>query len=158
MEKDCFSGHTKRYNRGNGACAGWGGWFSNFLTEISSHGFYIVANGGPSATSILSFTKGTDLPDAVDWVHKVAGTGEFTNMDKDRIAVAGQSCGGIQAYTASLDPRIKVTGIFNSGLINEANKKYFPKLHAPVGYFLGGPTDIAYVNVSSECILELQFD
>jgi hypothetical protein len=68
-------------------------------------------------------------------------------MDKTRIAVAGQSCGGIQAYTASLDPRIKATAIFNSGLINEVNKKYFPKLHAPVGYFLGGPTDIAYANV-----------
>jgi dienelactone hydrolase len=93
----------------------------------------------------------------VDWVHKVAGTGEFANMDKDRIAVAGQSCGGVQAYTASLDPRIKVTGIFNSGLINAANKKYFPKLHAPVGYFLGGPTDIAYENVSSESLLLLQF-
>jgi dienelactone hydrolase len=68
-------------------------------------------------------------------------------MDKTRIAVAGQSCGGIQAYTASLDPRIKATAIFNSGLINEVNKKHFPKLHAPVGYFLGGPTDIAYANV-----------
>lgn len=70
-------------------------------------------------------------------------------MDKTRIAVAGQSCGGIQAYTASLDPRVKATAIFNSGLINTANKKHFPKLHAPVGYFLGGPTDIAYANVSS---------
>lgn len=26
---------------GNGACAGWGGWFSNFLNEIASNGFYV---------------------------------------------------------------------------------------------------------------------
>lgn len=68
-------------------------------------------------------------------------------MDKTRIAVAGQSCGGVYAYTASLDLRIKATAIFNSVLINEANKKHFPKLHAPVGYFLAGPIDIAWANV-----------
>lgn len=107
----------------------------------------IVANGAPTASSVFNFSKGTDLPDAIDWIHKVAGTEQYPNMDKSRIAVAGQSCGGIQAYTASLDPRIKATAIFNSGLINEVNRKHFPKLHAPVGYFLGGPTDIAYANV-----------
>lgn len=150
---------------GNGACAGWGGWFSNFLNEIASHGFYvsmspvltlarecsfsvqIVANGAPTASSIFNFSKGTDLPDAIDWVYKVAGTKEHPHMDKTRIAVAGQSCGAIQAYTASLDPHINATAIFNSGLVNEVNKKHFDKLHAPVGFFLGGPTDIAYTNV-----------
>jgi hypothetical protein len=50
-------------------------------------------------------------------------------------------------YSASLDKRVTLTGIFNSGLINEENTKRFAQLHAPVGFFLGGPSDIAYKNV-----------
>jgi hypothetical protein len=134
---------------GNGACAGWGGWFSKFLSEIASHGFLIIANGDPGASSLLTQTKGTDIPDAIEWVYKNAGKGQYANVDKSRLAVAGQSCGGVQAMSASLDPRVTLTGIFNSGLINAGNTKLFDRLHAPIGFFLGGPTDIAYENVSS---------
>jgi hypothetical protein len=52
-----------------------------------------------------------------------------------------------QRYSASLDKRVTLTGIFNSGLINADNTKRFAQLHAPVGFFLGGPSDIAYANV-----------
>jgi hypothetical protein len=44
---------------------------------------------------------------------------------------------------------VTLTGIFNSGLINAENTKRFAQLHAPVGFFLGGPSDIAYANVST---------
>jgi len=128
---------------GNGACAGNGAWFSKFLNEIASHGFFIIANGAPGGTA---GTKANDLPDAIDWVHKHAGQGDYKAVDKSRIAAAGQSCGGIQAFSASLDKRVTLTGIFNSGLINAGNTKKFAELHAPVGFFLGGPDDIAYAN------------
>jgi hypothetical protein len=49
--------------------------------------------------------------------------------------------------SASLDPRVTLTGIFNSGLVNANNSYLFEKLHAPIGFFLSGPTDIAYENV-----------
>ena len=73
------------------------------------------------------------MPDAIDWVYKNAGQGQFANVDKSRLAAAGQSCGGVQAFSASLDKRVSVTGIFNSGLLNEANTKLFNDLHGPVG-------------------------
>ncbi|KAF2395716.1 hypothetical protein EJ06DRAFT_540240 [Trichodelitschia bisporula] len=130
---------------GNGACSGNGQWFSKFLTEIASHGFVVIANGDPNG-SLLSGTTAKDIPDAIEWVYQNAGTGNWTHLDKTRLAAAGQSCGGIQAYSASVDPRIKLTGIFNSGLIIAENQKYFDRLHAPVGYFLGGESDIAYLN------------
>jgi hypothetical protein len=136
---------------GNGACSGWGGWFAKFLDEIASHGFIVIANGAPDGdliSGMVSGSKGTDLVDALDWIDKNAGSAEWAHLDKTKIAAAGQSCGGVQAYSASLDPRVKVTGIFNSGLINAGNTKLFEKLHGPVGFFLGGPTDIAYDNVS----------
>jgi hypothetical protein len=133
---------------GNGACSGDGTGFSKFLTEIASHGYYIIANGKPGA-GMASTTKASDLPDAIDWVYANAGKGALATVDRTRLAAAGQSCGGIQAYSASLDPRVTLTGIFNSGLISQGNTKLFEKLHAPIGYFLGGPTDIAYLNVRS---------
>jgi hypothetical protein len=130
---------------GNGACSGNGAWFSKFLNEIASHGFFIIANGAPSG-GLASQSKANDLPDAIDWVSKNGGTGKYAHVDKTKIAAAGQSCGGIQAYSASLDPRVSLTGIFNSGLISAGNTPKFEELHGPVGYFLGGPSDIAYEN------------
>jgi hypothetical protein len=133
---------------GNGACSGNGAWFSKFLNEIASHGFFIIANGDPNG-SLPAGSTAKDLPDAIDWVYKNAGQGKYASVDKTKLAAAGQSCGGIQAFSASLDKRVTLTGIFNSGLLNEANTKYFADLHAPVGFFLGGSTDIAYKNVST---------
>jgi hypothetical protein len=138
---------------GNGACSGWGGWFAKFLNEIASHGFVVIAHGVPEGNLITGMgagSKGTDLVDAIDWVEKNSESPQWAHLDKTKIAAAGQSCGGIQAYSASLDPRVKLTGIFNSGLISAGNTKLFSQLHGPVGFFLGGPTDIAYENVSSE--------
>jgi hypothetical protein len=132
---------------GNGACSGDGLGFSKFLTEIASHGYFIIANGKPGA-AMGSTTSAKDLPDAIDWVYANAGKGPYATVDKTRLAAAGQSCGGIQAYSASLDSRVTLTGIFNSGLISQGNTVLFEKLHAPIGWFLGGPTDIAYENVS----------
>jgi hypothetical protein len=132
---------------GNGGCSGDGLGFSKFLTEIASHGYFIIANGKPGA-GMASATKANDLPDAIDWVYANAGKGAYATVDKTRLAAAGQSCGGIQAYSASLDSRVTLTGIFNSGLISQGNSMLFDKLNAPIGWFLGGPTDIAYENVS----------
>jgi hypothetical protein len=84
---------------GNGACSGNGVWFSKFLAEISSHGFLIIANGSPDGSSSSS-TKATDLPEAIEWIYKNAGTGAYANVDKTRLAAAGQSCGGIQVILA----------------------------------------------------------
>jgi len=138
---------------GNGGCRGYGGWFSKFLIEIDSHRYFVIANGVPQLSGIFSYTKHTDIPDAIDWVHRNAGQGEWKHLDKSRLAVAGQSCGGLQAYSASLDEMVTLTAIFNSGLIHVDNTKYFDRLHAPVGFFCGGVTDIAYGNVRSLIVL-----
>jgi len=38
------------------------------------------------------------MEEAFAWIEKNAGTGKYINVDKTRVAVAGQSCGGIEAY------------------------------------------------------------
>jgi hypothetical protein len=43
--------------------------------------------------------------EAIAWVMKNAGQGKYAKVDKDRMAVAGQSCGGIEAYVLPMLPR-----------------------------------------------------
>jgi hypothetical protein len=103
----------------------------------------VIANGEPKGKGKSANTK---LGVALDWVTKNAGGGTYAHVDKTRIAAAGQSCGGLQAYTVSVDKRITLTGIFDSG--NLMGNFKVSSLHAPVGYFLGGTSDMAYRAVS----------
>lgn len=74
---------------------------------------------------------------------------KYGKVDASRLVVAGQSCGGLEAYSASYqDPRVKLTILFNSGIIDTSKTPLLADLTAPVAYFLGGPTDVAYPNVS----------
>jgi hypothetical protein len=134
---------------GNGGCTNGGTGFQNFLREIASHGFIVAANGagGPPG---LGQTKMTAMTESLDWIMKGAGGGKFGEVDTTKIATAGQSCGGLEALSAAYhDDRVKTTMVMNSGVMS-ADKKYLLKeLKYPVAYFIGGPTDIAYLNVSS---------
>jgi dienelactone hydrolase len=96
---------------GNGMCSDQGLGFRNFLTEIASHSYYIIANGRPEGTGQSSNEK---MVNALNWIDKNAGIGALASVDKSRIGAAGQSCGGWQAYAVSTDKRIGLTGIFDS--------------------------------------------
>jgi hypothetical protein len=52
--------------------------------------------------------------DSIDWVEQNAGKGEWAHLDATRLAVAGQSCGGAEAYRVVAGPMVTNTGIFNS--------------------------------------------
>jgi hypothetical protein len=127
--------------------------FQAFLTEIASHGIIIFANGSPTGgdnpngIAETSNPNGAQLKSSIDFAIKNAGSGKYSNVDATRIAAAGQSCGGMQAYTQYNDPRVSAIGIFNSGFTDAKNTT--PSLITkPIFYFLGGSTDIAYTNVS----------
>ena len=79
------------------------------------------------------------------------------------VAVMGQSCGGLQAIAVGGDRRIKTVVIWNSGVFNSASgapagmptlsgatKASLAKIHAPMAYFIGGPTDIAFANAEDD--------
>jgi hypothetical protein len=166
---------------GNGGCSNAGLAFQTFLTQIASHGFMIIVSGpkdaplpdfsrmpppgppgaapsGPPAGLPMPMTKDADLLTAVDWAIKETGRKDspyFGKLDPDKVAVMGQSCGGLQATAVSGDPRVKTTVIWNSGTfppggmpmnMSGATKDSIKTFHAPVAYFLGGSTDIAYPN------------
>ncbi|RDW64348.1 uncharacterized protein DSM5745_09759 [Aspergillus mulundensis] len=109
---------------GNGGCDPWhyvlnifhstpkiGLKFRNFLGEITSWGSLAIATGAaftdPETYVDSSNSSGqatgqnpAALTEAIDWVYENAGKGDWTHIDKTRIGVWGQSCGGLEAYTA----------------------------------------------------------
>ena len=69
--------------------------------------------------------------------------------------MSGHSCGGLQAILSAEDPRVDTAVIMNSGIYNDEGpgrsgmvikKAHLEKLHAPMLYILGGPSDMAYAN------------
>ena len=119
---------------------------SNFLREIASHGFLAIANGGPNGSGS---TTSQMLTQSIDWAvaeNSRQGSKYYGKLDTSKIAVAGFSCGGLEAYAVSNDPRITTTAIFSSGLLNDADDYQLRRLTKPIAYFVGGPSDIAYPN------------
>lgn len=110
---------------GNGACRNASYEVRNFLTEVASHGFLVVATGPAIPTIaggsyVTGPTKSSQLLDAVDWAtaeNARQGSELYGKVDTSKVAVMGHSCGGLQAMEVSTDPRITTTVMLNSGII-----------------------------------------
>ncbi|MGW6128608.1 cellulose binding domain-containing protein [Cellulomonas sp. NPDC055163] len=134
----------------NGACSADGTSAQNFLREIASHGFLVISNGNPggggSSTSAW-------LAQSIDWAvaeNSRPGSALYNRLDTSEIGAAGFSCGGVEAYAVSRDPRVTTTGIFSSGLLNDADDYQLRRLDHPIAYIIGGPSDIAYPNAMDD--------
>ncbi|KAK5659963.1 hypothetical protein OQA88_13428 [Cercophora sp. LCS_1] len=126
---------------GVGGCSDSGTNTAEFHQDLASYGFLVIVNNGPTARTQ---TQATSLTTAANWAEKAAGTGKYANVDKSRIAVGGWSCGGLQAYTVSSDPRWATIGIFSSGQLDASQSvPVASKITKPIFYFLGGNGDPA---------------
>ncbi|WP_406075982.1 cellulose binding domain-containing protein [Micromonospora sp. NBC_01638] len=135
---------------GNGGCSANGLSQGNFLREIASHGFLAVANGAPNGSGS---TTSQMLTQSIDWAvaeNSRQGSKYYDKLDTTKVAVAGFSCGGLEAYAVSNDPRVTTTGIFSSGLLNDADDYQLRRLIKPIAYFIGGSSDIAYPNAMDD--------
>jgi dienelactone hydrolase len=108
-------------------------------------------------------TTTAQLIEAIDWAigeNSRQGSKYYGKLDTAKIAVAGMSCGGVQAIEASVDPRVKTTIVANSGLMAvpttmSGSGRPIPKeslslMHAPVLYLSGDESDIAYANANDD--------
>jgi hypothetical protein len=107
----------------NGGCRNTSGEFRNFLSEIASHGYLVVAIGPAGTTLVggsegrLGVTKPSQLVDGINWVlqeNERKDSAYYQKLDAKKIAFSGQSCGGVQALDASADPRVTTTIVLNS--------------------------------------------
>ncbi len=157
---------------GNGGCTDDGAAERLFLEEIASHGYLVLAPGtiqsGPGAPPAPAPGPqppgGLSVRTTTDQVHQgldqaLAANGApgpwHDRLDLNRVAVAGYSCGGLQALAIAEDPRIRAVVITHSGIFKEGgnpikgmqiDKAALERIHTPVLYVLGGKTDIAYPN------------
>jgi len=156
---------------GNGACARNGSAFATFLTQIASHGYVAISIGpkdaggqAPGAPAAARTNDDAMLIQAIDWAIKENGdrASRFYNkIDASKIAVMGQSCGGLQALAVSHDRRVTTTVVMNSGALppnsnspaigqTAGNKESLTRLHGPTAYIIGGPSDVAYPNAEDD--------
>ncbi len=140
----------------NGGCMRNGLMFDEFLAEIASHGFLIVADGKPNGTGMrtgsLTYPDGTALIEALDYAfdqNELACSPFYQKLDTGHVAAMGQSCGGLMTYGASADPRLTTIVIWNSGLFSRIQEIY-NGLHVPMAFFIGGPSDVAYPNAAAD--------
>jgi hypothetical protein len=160
---------------GNGACVDDGTAHRLHLAQIASYGYLVIAVGawrsGPGATEPRAAqaaasagglppaaTSAADVRAGIDWAIAEtarAGSKYRGRVATDAVAVAGHSCGGLQALEIAADPRIRTVLVHNSGVFNDgaspipgvsATKAMLDRIHTPIIYILGGPTDIAYAN------------
>ncbi|GLS99200.1 hypothetical protein GCM10007897_05790 [Sphingobium jiangsuense] len=155
---------------GNGGCRNNGASARTHLLEIASYGYLVIAPGGnytgTGAVAPPPLAPGAKQPkttvdqvvQGLDWAlaeNRRKGSPYQGRIDEKAIAVAGHSCGGLQALKISEDPRIATTIVHNSGIFANnprpveglyIDKGQLKKLHAPILYIMGGPTDVAYPN------------
>jgi hypothetical protein len=123
---------------GNGGCRNTSGEVRNFLSDIASQGFLILAIGPAANAAVMgsedrtNMTASSQLLDGVNWAiaeNSRAGSAYFNKIDVSKIAVMGKSCGAQQAIEVSGDPRITATVALNQG-INLSRLKVGVRLQA----------------------------
>jgi hypothetical protein len=159
---------------GNGGCVNIGTAFQILLGELASHGYIVTAPGliptpqpasaPPQPRGPMTQSKPGQMKTAIDWAEREAhrpGSFYESRLDTSRIAVAGQSCGGLEAIAAGGDSRVDTVLVLNSGIIRggipnpdgtirqpagylPASEADLARLHTPVAYLIGGQTDQAW--------------
>ena len=116
----------------NGGCSFTSKYFEKYLTEIASHGYIVAAVGSfnelsDSEIQSLGMTDTEYMVHAIDVMQALNADPSsvfYNKVDMSKIAASGQSCGGGQALSGSVDPRITTTIALNSGYVG--HKPPFP--------------------------------
>jgi len=141
-----------------GGCLLDGTLFGQWLLEAASWGFVALGDGIPTDPSADPGTNGfADMGGgpqtmAMDWItaeNERPCSQYYHKLAVDKIAVSGQSCGGIMSLSAAADKRVTTVIIDNSGLFSP-DQTVYSGLHTPIAYFIGGSSDIAYNNSESD--------
>jgi hypothetical protein len=136
---------------GNGGCSRNLSGFSEFLLQIAAEGIVVIADGGVSASG-SSGADGAQLVKAMDWAEAENArpcSKYYRKLDVTKMAVSGQSCGGLMALNSSDDKRVATSMPMNSGLMAR-DETLYAALHSPMAIINGGDSDIAYANGNAD--------
>jgi len=150
----------------NGNCNNNSVPYENYLNELASFGYYIVAVGpylfdsttAADDSQAMSIADKDILITAIDRVCEQVRNPQsdiYGLVDTTHVCVMGQGCGGYQALIAASDPRVSTTLILNSGIgylddgesatVNfMINQDVLAGVHSPILFIIGGEEDPAY--------------
>lgn len=145
---------------GNGGCSLNQSRWLPIISRLARAGYLVLAAGAPDGPPDRTtppeqrrrYTD-EDLKRAVDWAFAANESGDTTyvgQLDTDRIALAGNSCGGITSTAlASRDDRIRSIFILSGGSIGPMAKReekaaIMNTVKAPLMYVVGGKEDFAH--------------
>ncbi|MBQ6064482.1 MAG: alpha/beta fold hydrolase [Prevotella sp.] len=145
---------------GNGGCSNTSVGYERMLSEVASHGYIVVAIGEMRDSlneRPIGQTESSELMHGLELMlqlNDTKGTDYYHIIDTTQIAAAGHSCGGAQVLFHAADPRLKTYLILNAGMgdmeMAGASRASLPRLHAPILYVVGGPSDVAYTNAQKD--------
>lgn len=107
-------------------------------------------------------THPSQMIDAIKWAtaeNERAGSKYYKHLNTGKIAVMGQSCGGVQAIEVAADSRVTTAMVWNSGLFAQPSnmgggktlgKHDLESIHVPMAYISGDSTDIAFNNANAD--------
>lgn len=107
-------------------------------------------------------THPSQMLDAIKWAtaeNERTGSKYYKHLNTTKIAVMGQSCGGVQAIEVAADSRITTAMVWNSGLFAQPSdmgggktlsKKDLESIHVPMAYISGDESDIARNNANAD--------
>ena len=144
----------------NGGCMDTSIGYENMLSDIASHGYVVVAIGQLQMFAQHEkdrHTPSTMVKEALQWISQQAAdpaSPYYNNIDVEKIAAAGHSCGGAQVLANAADARLKTYIILNAGMgkmtMANASAKSLKDLHGPTLYLVGGTSDVAWQNAQMD--------
>lgn len=133
---------------GQGACSRDGLGAAAAMTEIASHGYFVIADGTPNNTlPVRNMSLATmTIPGLayVTWAiaeNKKPCSAYYQSLDTSKVAGNGFSCGGYLGQGLAGDPRTTTWGVTSSGSMGKA-PDLWKSTHTPV-LILEGSKDVS---------------
>jgi len=138
----------------NGGCVRHDATWSSLLEQFAAAGYVVIAITAPPDREVTMEDRSTaeDQAKAIDWAieQNAKDGGPFAGrLDVDRVAAAGNSCGGITSLVlASVDPRVRAVFVLSGSSVGptatrDQAAEVMDKVTVPVGFAVGGDEDIA---------------
>lgn len=119
---------------GNGACSKDGSSNSGSMTELASHGYFVIADGLPGGSGSRAMEMSDVLLKYITWAiaqNRKPCSPYYQSLDTSKTAANGFSCGGMLSMGTAHDPRITTWGLSSSGSFGD-NRQLWDAVHTPV--------------------------